>query len=169
MIDEPNCVEIVLVVGASRGIGLALVHATITPNTLAVAGPVQHSTPFPTSNVKVLTLDLADYESIVKAASSIPTLIINAGTGMRDPVSLTSIIDLAAYLDINVLGPHRATRVVRAFLTALRARNTRRIVAIFSSSGSLTQQALLGSIGLAGYYDTSKAALNMLLVQFHKE
>ncbi|KAF7338791.1 hypothetical protein MSAN_02201600 [Mycena sanguinolenta] len=92
---------------------------------------------------------------IAKAASAIPeldTLIINAGMGMRDPVCVTSTVDLATYLDINVLGPHRA---IRAFLPC--------------PPGSLAQQALPGSIGLAGCYGTSKAALNMLLVQFHNE
>ncbi|KAJ6469362.1 hypothetical protein C8R45DRAFT_1016802 [Mycena sanguinolenta] len=163
--------QIVLVVGASRGIGLALVQElAVTPNTLAIGTVRSPSAALDAiPNVKILTLDLADDDSIAKAASSIPeldTLIINAGMGMRDPVSVTSTVDLATYLDINVLGPHRA---IRAFLPALRARNTRRIVAISSSSGSLTQQALPGSIGLAGCYGTSKAALNMLLVQFHNE
>lgn len=163
--------QIVLVVGASRGIGLALVQElAATPNTRVIGtvrGPSAALDAIP--NVKVVTLDLADDECILKAASTIPeldTLIINAGMGKRDPVSSTSTSDLATYFDINVLGPHRA---IRAFLPALRARHTRRIIAISSSSGSMGQQALPGSIGLAGCYGTSKAALNMLLVQFHNE
>ncbi|KAJ7889243.1 hypothetical protein B0H13DRAFT_1888079 [Mycena leptocephala] len=120
-------------------------------------------------NVQILTLDIADDASIEAAASSIPeldTLIINAGVGTRNPVTASSTADLETYLDVNLLGPHRT---IRAFLPALRARTTRRIVAISSSSGSLAQQAAPGSGGLAGCYGVSKAALNMLVVQCHKE
>ncbi|KAF7365535.1 hypothetical protein MVEN_00426700 [Mycena venus] len=163
--------QIVLVVGASRGIGLALVEELAArPNTLAIGTVRSPSAALDAvPNIKVLTLDLADDESIAKAASMIPeldTLIINAGMGKRDPVSTTSTADLGTYLNINVLGPHRA---IRAFLPALHARKTRRIIAISSSSGSIGQQALPGSVGLAGCYGTSKAALNMLMVQFHNE
>ncbi|KAF8217634.1 hypothetical protein K438DRAFT_1556115 [Mycena galopus ATCC 62051] len=163
--------QIILVVGASRGIGRALVEELAsTPNTLTI-GTVRGGNAALDAflNVKVVTLDLVDDESIAKAASTIPeldTLIINAGMGKRDPVSSTSTADLSTYFDINVLGPHR---VIRAFLPALRARKTRRIIAISSTSGSLGQQALPGSVGLAGCYGTSKTALNMLMVQFHNE
>ncbi|KAJ7824673.1 hypothetical protein B0H14DRAFT_3110900 [Mycena olivaceomarginata] len=130
--------QIVLVVGASRGIGLALVEElAAAPNTLPI-GTVRRPS---------------------AALDAIPNV-------KRDPVTSTSTADLATYLNVNVLGPHRA---IRAFLPALRARKTRRIIVISSSSGSITQQALPGSIGLAGCYGTSKAALNMLMVQFHNE
>lgn len=163
--------QIVLVIGASRGIGLALVEElAAAPNTLPIGTVRRPSAALDAiPNVKVVALDLADDDSISKAASALPeldTLIINAGMGQRDPVTSTSTADLATYLNVNVLGPHRA---IRAFLPALRARKTRRIIAISSSSGCITQQALPGSIGLAGCYGTSKAALNMLMVQFHNE
>ncbi|KAJ7154567.1 hypothetical protein C8R46DRAFT_1117761 [Mycena filopes] len=170
-----SCEQIVLVVGASRGIGLALLEElAATPNTQAIgtvrspSGALDHITA--TRNVKkILTLDISDEESIANAAAAIPeldTVIINAGMGKRDPVTTTSTDVLSTYLDINVLGPHR---VIRALLPALRARKTRRIVVISSSSGSIGQQALPGSKGLAGSYGVSKAALNMLAVQCNKE
>ncbi|KAJ6572200.1 hypothetical protein B0H19DRAFT_1065172 [Mycena capillaripes] len=164
--------QIVLVIGASRGIGLALIEElAATPNTQAIATVRGSSNAALDAipNVKFITLDITDDESIAKAASAIPeldTLIINAGMGNRDPVTVTSTADLSTYLHVNVLGPHRA---IRAFLPALRARKTRRIITMSSSSGSIGQQALPGSTGLAGCYGVSKAALNMLTVQFHKE
>ncbi|KAJ7150869.1 hypothetical protein C8R43DRAFT_1005460 [Mycena crocata] len=162
--------QIVLVVGASRGIGLALIQELgATPDTQTI-GTVRTQNPaLDAPNVKIVTLDIADEESVARAASGIPeldTLIINAGMGKRDPVSATSTADLGTYLNVNVLGPHRA---IRAFLPALRARKTRRVIVITSSSGSIGQQAAPGSGGLAGSYGVSKAALNMLAVQFHKE
>jgi NAD(P)-dependent dehydrogenase (short-subunit alcohol dehydrogenase family) len=162
--------QIVLVVGASRGLGLALIQElAATPNTKPIGTVRGTPTLKAVPNVQILTLDIADDASIEAAASSIPeldTLIINAGVGTRNPVTASSTADLEMYLDVNLLGPHRA---IRAFLPALRARTTRRIVAISSSSSSLAQQALPGSRGLAGCYGVSKAALNMLVVQCHKE
>ncbi|KAF7348643.1 hypothetical protein MVEN_01382400 [Mycena venus] len=158
--------HIVLVVGASCGIDLAL-DEELAPkqNTLAIGTVRAPSAALDAvPNVKVLTLDLADEASIAQAASAIPeldALILNAGMGKRDPISATSTTDLGAYLNVNVLSSHRA---VCALLPALRARKTRRIVTISSSSGSIGQQAQPGSIGLTGCYGTSKAALNMLLV-----
>lgn len=161
--------QIVLVVGASRGIGLALLKELAeTPNTKAF-GTVRVPGTVNIPNSTILTLDISNDASVLEAAAQIPELdaiIINAGMGKKDPVTTTSTADLAAYLDTNVLGPHR---VIRAFLPALRARKTRRIVLMSSSSGSIGQQALPGSIGLAGCYGTTKAALNMLAVQTHNE
>ncbi|KAJ7065979.1 hypothetical protein B0H15DRAFT_872502 [Mycena belliarum] len=162
--------QIVLVIGASRGIGLALVEElSARPNTQTIGTVRIPNAALDLPNVRFVTLDVTDEESVAKAASEIPeidTLIINAGMGKRDPVLTTSTADLATYLDVNVLGPHRA---IRAFLPALRARKTRRIIPISSTSGSIGQQAMPGSGGLAGAYGVSKAALNMLAVQFHKE
>ncbi|KAJ7636824.1 hypothetical protein FB45DRAFT_907430 [Roridomyces roridus] len=162
--------QIVLVVGASRGIGLALLQQLAeTPNTKAIGSVRATNAALDVPNATVLTLDISDDDSVLKAASQIPeldTLIINAGMGKKDPVTTTSTAELATYLNVNLLGPHR---VIRAFLPALRARKTRRIIVISSSSGSIGQQALPGSIGLAGCYGTSKAALNMLAVQTHNE
>ncbi|KAJ7154579.1 hypothetical protein C8R46DRAFT_1117798 [Mycena filopes] len=164
--------QIVLVVGASRGLGLALVEElAATSNTQAIgtvrsrSGALDHLP----STVEILTLDMADEDSITKAAATIPeldTVIINAAVGNRDPVTTSSTDVLSTYLNVNVLGPHRA---IRAFLPALRARKTRRIIVISSSSASIGGQALPGSKGLAGSYGVSKAALNMLAVQCHKE
>ncbi|KAJ7484281.1 hypothetical protein FB451DRAFT_1231969 [Mycena latifolia] len=162
--------QIVLVIGASRGIGLALIQELATrPNTQVIGTVRASNSGLDVPNVKFITLDITDDESVAKAASEIPeldTLIINAGMGKRDPLTSTSTADLATYLTVNVLGPHRA---IRAFLPALRARKTRRIISISSTSGSIGQQALPGSTGLAGSYGVSKAALNMLAVQFHNE
>ncbi|KAJ7207253.1 hypothetical protein GGX14DRAFT_636817 [Mycena pura] len=162
--------QIILLVGASRGIGLALVEELAnTPNTRAIGTIRTQSTAKPVPNVTFITLDITDERSIESAVRAIPeidTLIINAGMGAKDPVTTISTARLAEYFDVNVLGPHR---VIRALLPALRARRTRRIVFISSSSGSIGQQALPGSVGLAGAYGVSKAALNMLAVQCHNE
>ncbi|KAJ7249388.1 hypothetical protein C8J57DRAFT_689101 [Mycena rebaudengoi] len=162
--------QIVLVIGASRGIGLALVQELSTrPNTQVIGSVRTPNATLDGLKIKTILVDIGDDQSVIDAASTIPeldTIIINAGMGKRDPVTTTSSADLATYLNVNVLGPQR---VIRAFLPALRARNTRRIITISSTSGSIGQQALLGSFGLAGSYGVSKAACNMLVVQTHNE
>ncbi|KAK7021202.1 hypothetical protein R3P38DRAFT_2965531 [Favolaschia claudopus] len=164
--------QIVLVVGASRGIGLSLVEQLAArPNTTAIGTARGSCAALEAINpkVKILTLDLVDEGSIQKAASTIPeldTLIVNGAVGERDPVTITSTEKLSEYLNANVLGPHR---VIQAFLPALRARKTRRIIGISSAGGSLVKQANPAAVGLMGCYSTSKAAFNMMLVQFHNE
>ncbi|KAF7318397.1 hypothetical protein HMN09_00348900 [Mycena chlorophos] len=170
--------QIVLVIGASRGLGLALVEKLTKSPTTRALGTVRTQSPTLQLELEAqlpsatfLTADITNEASLLSAAQQLPggeldVLIVNAGMGARDPVTQSSTDTLAAYLDTNVLGPHRA---IRAFLPALRARKTRKIILISSSSGCLTQQAMPDSIGLAGCYGTSKAALNMLAVQTSNE
>nr|GAT51705.1 predicted protein [Mycena chlorophos] len=164
--------QIVLVVGASRGLGLVLVEQLAKSPTTRALGTVRTQSPALQAQLPsatFLTADITNEASVLSAAQNVPeldVLIVNAGMGARDPVTQSSTETLAAYLDTNVLGPHRA---IRAFLPALRARKTRKIILISSSSGCLTHQAMPDSIGLAGCYGTSKAALNMLAVQTSNE
>ncbi|KAF7329244.1 hypothetical protein MKEN_00185100 [Mycena kentingensis (nom. inval.)] len=164
--------QTVLVVGASRGIGLALVEqlaATAGTRTLGTVRTASSELAGRLPNVTFLPLDISSEESVAAAAASVPELdilIVNAGMGSRDPVTTTSTEKLATYLDVNVLGPHR---VLRAFLPALRKGKSKKIAFISSSSGSLEIQATPTSIGLAGCYGTSKTALNMLMVQASNE
>lgn len=60
-----------------------------------------------------------------------------AATGGKDDLLTTSPQQMTAYLDANVVGPHR---VVLAFLDALRKGQQKRIVLISSQSGSCTRQ-----------------------------
>jgi len=159
----------VLVVGASRGIGLALVEELHKRSDTLAIGTVRQPTPaLDKLNVKTVTLDITDDASVEAAAreiTEIDTLIINAGVPAKK-LLVSSPAELSDVLGVNVVGPHR---VIRAFLPALRARKTRRIVIISSQSGSIEIQARPNSMGLAGVYGVSKAACNMLTVQYHNE
>lgn len=64
-----------------------------------------------------------------------------------------------------MVGPHR---VVQAFLPALLARPTRKILYISSTAGSLKGQVHTGW-GLQGPYSVTKAAGNMMVVQWDNE
>lgn len=161
--------QTIAVIGASRGIGLELAtQLSRTPNTVVL--PTSRSSPpsVELPNTKFLTLDITSDSSVTAAVSQVPaldTLIINAAIGSNDTLLSTSSSLLTSYLDSNVLGPHR---VIRAFLPALRARPTKKIIIISSSSGSLTIQKG-AKMGFQGPYSVSKAAVNMLAMQYHNE
>jgi NAD(P)-dependent dehydrogenase (short-subunit alcohol dehydrogenase family) len=160
----------ILVVGASRGIGLELVkQLSSQPDTEVFATmrkPFDLS--FDTSNIKVLAMDQTDASSVTAAASQVAeldTLILNAAMGEDDLLESLSSERFSQYLDTNVIGPHR---VVQAFLPALLTRSTRRIIYISSTAASLKGQ-VNERWGLRGPYAISKAAGNMMAVQWHNE
>ncbi|ATY59404.1 short chain dehydrogenase [Cordyceps militaris] len=163
-----------LVVGASRGIGQELVQqlAQQQPDGHVIAsvrsGAVSDGgRPLP-SNVRYLTLDPSSGKSVREAAGSVgalDTLIVHAAVEGPDEARLLGTSDerMAEYMDVGVTG---VLRVVKAFLPALRARPTRQIVLVSSTSGPAAAAA---AASRGGPYAVSRAALNMVAVQLHNE
>lgn len=159
-----------LVVGASRGIGRELVEQLSQQNPSGkVIASVRSAVDFGSnSNIHSITFDQSSAKSVDEAAYSvaaIDTLIINAAIGDDEKILETSEERMSQYMDVNVTG---VLRIVKAFLPALKARKTRQIVLVSSTSGSLARQVNAKS-GFRGPYAVSKAALNMLAVQLHNE
>lgn len=157
-----------IVVGASRGIGLELAkYLARTPENHVVA-TMRKPFSLEAPNIVVVQLDQSSTDSVDAAAEKVKeadTLIVNAAIGEDELLTQISSERLSEYLNTNVVGAHR---VINAFLPALRARKTRRIIYISSTAASLTKQ-VGESWGLRGPYATSKAAGNMLTVQYHNE
>ncbi len=161
-----------LVVGVSRGIGRELVRQLAQQPQHQVVASVRSAVDFgggsSSANVRAVTMDQSSAKSVDEAAGSVAaldTLIINAAIGHDEPLLETSEERMAEYMDVNVTG---VLRVVKAFLPALKARQTRQIVLVSSVSGSLARQVDAKG-GLRGPYAVSKAALNMVAVQLHNE
>lgn len=160
-----------LVVGASRGIGKELAQQLAQQQTGGqVIASVRNAVDFGGSspNMRSITLDQSSAKSVSEAAggvAALDTLIVNAAVGDDEQLLDTSEERMAEYLDVNVTG---VLRIVKAFLPALRARKTRQIVLVSSTSGSITRQVNAKS-GFRGPYAVSKAALNMVAVQLHNE
>ena len=90
--------------------------------------------------------------------------MVNAAVGELDSMFECSASKLDKMLQTNVVGAHR---VVAHFINALRQGKEKKLVIMSSSAGSLEQN--LGSPVVIGAYAVTKAAANMLTVQYHNE
>lgn len=122
---------------------------------------------------RMLNLDVTDDASVAAAAANLESkvdaldvLVNNAGIAgeQRRPGEAT-IEDMRSVFDTNVLGP---TRVLKAFTALLEASATPVVVNVSSAVGSLTRNREPDSPWVMLAYPMSKAALNMLTVQYAK-
>ncbi|TRM70268.1 hypothetical protein BD626DRAFT_476848 [Schizophyllum amplum] len=161
-----------LVVGASRGLGLALVHELLSRENTTVYATVRSAPPaeLAASGAQILTLDLTDDASIEGAAAQVPALdiiVVNGAMGEDEKLQTTSPERLLEYFNTNVVGVHR---IMRAFLPALRkGKETQKKVIFVSSAVGSLEIEVNQTLGFRGPYSVSKAALNMLAVQYHNE
>ena len=142
----------VLITGANRGIGRALVDEALRRGARRVyagtRGPLQHSD----ERVTPLTLDVTDESQIQKAAAEVDrldVLINNAGVAIYDDLSDFEVIE--KHLAVNLLGP---AHVTQAFLPLLKR-----------SKGAIVNNLSLAALAplpvIPGYSISKAAALNM--------
>lgn len=157
-----------VVVGASSGIGLALVHLLVRQGAAKVFAAVHEHYPDSlktASNVVVEVIesvDVADSKSVQEylgaavAGRKVDYLFVCAGTlGKIDKFGALDYSDMTHTLQVNTLGPIRVVETL--FNEGALQRDGR--VAVLSSILSQPQQSL-GWNGLYGYR-ISKAGLNM--------
>lgn len=157
-----------LVTGASRGLGRELVSQLSTDSSNSVLGTIRKTIDTDWGNAGTLILDQASPTSVADAASrvkEVDVLILNAAIGDNEKLLDTSEERFEEYLNANVTG---LFRVVKAFLPALRAGKSRKIIFVSSTSGSMKLQ-IGAQAGFCGPYSVTKAACNMLAVQLHNE
>ena len=172
--------EVILVTGANRGIGLALTRALLANGDIVIAGCRR---PDESSELRQLTLlhpetidlvkcDVDREEVLAEAAEAslkrrkILDVIVN-NAGIMPEAGNESILNIELNLlrqafDTNVLG---AVRVIRAFYTMLAQSERPRVVNISSGLGSISTRESHDYYA----YSTSKAALNMLTRSFANE
>jgi NAD(P)-dependent dehydrogenase (short-subunit alcohol dehydrogenase family) len=157
-------VRVVLVTGASSGIGAATA-SLLAERGLVVFGGSRNA-PAAASAVRHVTMDVRDEEAVRSAVSRITgeagpvdALVCNAGFGIFGSVEETSLERARAQFETNVFGTLNA---IRAVLPGMRERVRGRIVVV----GSLAGRA---PIPFQAHYSASKAALEALTLALRLE
>ena len=138
----------VLVTGANRGIGRALVEEALNRGAKRVYAGTRQPLTHPDARVVPLPLDVTDAGQIraaVEAVESLDLLINNAGLSLFDDLSDRALLD--RHLAVNLFGPYTLTQALLPMLTRTRGA----IVNVLSL-------ASIASVPIFPAYSISKAA-----------
>jgi NAD(P)-dependent dehydrogenase (short-subunit alcohol dehydrogenase family) len=108
----------VLITGANRGIGAALVKEALNRGAKRVFAGTRGALPNADPRVTALTLDVTNASQIQRAVDEVGALDIlinNAGIGIAD--DLTDLDAIQKHLDVNLLGPLKVTQAFLPLLT----------------------------------------------------
>jgi NAD(P)-dependent dehydrogenase (short-subunit alcohol dehydrogenase family) len=161
-----------LITGATRGLGRETARRLIEAGHTVLLGARSRESGQQVANelgAQLLVVDVTDDASVaaaVDATSQLDVLINNAGiAGKQRPPAEADLDDMATVFETNVYGP---TRMLKAFTTLLEASPAPVVVNVSSAVGSLGRNAQSGSPWSLLAYPMSKAALNMLTIQYAK-
>ena len=138
----------VLITGANRGIGRALVEQALRRGAKKVYAGTRGALQHPDKRVTPLTLDVTNAEQIREAADeveSLDILINNAGISLFDDLSDRRVLE--QQLAVNLFGPYDVTQAFLPLLTRSRGA----IVNVLSLSS-------LAAVPFSPAYSVSKAA-----------
>jgi len=156
----------VLVTGANRGIGLALVRQLAGRGDRVIAVCRQPSPELALDNVTVESgVDVTSGEAVAKLArkvgpGSLDLLVLNAGILHHDDLDDVKLEDVRTQIEVNAIAPLRLALALRPGL-----RRGAKIAAITSRMGSIGDNGSGGSYG----YRMSKAALNAAAVSLARD
>ncbi len=146
--------KVILVTGANRGIGRALVEEALKRGAERVYAGTRGALQHPDERVTPMTLDVTNAAQIQRAAGEIGTLDIlinNAGIAIYDDLSKPEIIE--QHLAVNLFG---LLNVTRAFLPLLKR-----------SKGAIVNNLSLAALApvpvVPGYSISKAAAFNLTL------
>lgn len=149
--------KIVLITGASRGIGYALaVEMAARGNSVygAFRTLPEKRPPFVPVEMDVTDRDSVDraVASVLEKEGAIDILVNNAGINVCGPLEETSIEDGRLVFETNYFGP---LNVIRAVLPSMREKERGTIANVGSAAGKIT-------IPFQGHYSASKHAVEAL-------
>ena len=113
--------KVVLVTGANRGIGQALVEEALSRGARRVYAGTRHPLAHPDERVTALMLDVtkaAEIQAAVEAVESLDILINNAGVALYDDLSDRATIE--QHLAVNLFGTYAVTQAFLPLLTQSR-------------------------------------------------
>ena len=111
----------VLVTGANRGIGQALVEEALRRGAKRVYAGTRQPLAHPDDRVMPVTLDVtnpAQIQAAVENVSSLDILVNNAGIALFDDLSDPGVLE--QHLAVNLFGPYRVTQAFLPLLTRVR-------------------------------------------------
>ena len=148
--------KIVLVTGASAGIGAAIAKRLAEAGHRVFGTSRKAGAPPPAKDVRMLVMDVRKQDtiaacvaSVIESAGRIDVLVNNAGYGIAASVEDTLADDMQNQLDTNLLGP---LRVCQAVLPHMRKQGAGRIIQVSSLAARI-------AIPFQGAYSASKSAL----------
>ena len=121
----------ILITGANRGIGRALVEEALRKGAKRVYAGTRGALQYPDKRVTPLTLDVTNAEQIRGAADeveSLDILINNAGISPFDDLSDRRVIE--QQLAVNLFGPYDVTQAFLPLLTRSRGSHCQRSVVV---------------------------------------
>ncbi|CAG8948836.1 hypothetical protein HYFRA_00001959 [Hymenoscyphus fraxineus] len=170
-----------LITGTSRGLGLTLVKQLVSRPSSEVSiifatarSESKALTELAESNagrISIVQLEAKSESSIKDAVKvveeklggkGLDVLINNAAIGNHTPAGIATMDDLDEHLLVNVIGVHMVTR---AFIPLLQRGNSKKIVNITSTLGSIARAHFTKLLDTPGY-KISKSALNSLTMQY---
>lgn len=151
--------KVVLVTGASAGIGAAIASRLSHANYRVFGTSRKADATPPAAGIEMLPMEVRNNESVLACVAAIiagcgrlDVLVNNAGDGIAAAVEETLPEDLQAQLDTNLFGP---LRVCQAVLPHMRAAKAGRIIQITSLTARI-------AVPFQGAYSASKWALEGL-------
>lgn len=151
-VSSPSAKHSVLVVGASSGLGAAMLHRFQSESWNAIG--TCRASDRQSEPSGLMRLDVNDEASVsdlaMQFASGPPdVLVLNAGFGIAGAIEHTSVQEANAQIDTNLIGVHR---MVRSFLPAMRERGSGTIIVVGSIGARLP-------VPFQALYCASKAAV----------
>ncbi|MGB5981457.1 MAG: SDR family oxidoreductase [Nonlabens sp.] len=157
--------KVVLVTGASSGIGKSIAHF-LQDNSYTVYGTSRNPTRYSDLPFELIELDVQNQQSInaaveyiIKEENQLDVLINNAGVGITGPMEETPIDQVENAMNTNFYGP---LRVLQAVLPQMRKQKSGRVINITSIAGYM-------GLPYRGIYSASKGALEIATEAYRME
>lgn len=147
--------KVVLITGASRGLGLAIAEHCLAKG-MCVYGTSRNPGRFSDCSFNLLQMEVTDSSSVKLAVAQvldlegkIDVLVNNAGVGITGPIEEIDLDEVQHHFDVNYRGP---LRLIQSVLPSMRQQESGMIINITSVAGTM-------GLPFRAVYSAAKSAL----------